>query len=542
MVYKMTKYKQYLLILILFGVFFALTANLGSSIPEENPDKIKIGGLGPLAITPGKDMEKGLLLAVKEINDGGGFTVGTTTYDFDLVIETTSSASTGLPEAAAGMASLTKLLDEHDVTAIIGGFRTEVVVALQTGLDRPMIGVGSTAPIITEYFWRIGPSNGTQLTRAVVDFYAFGLATTKGVQNVTIVREDAAWSLAMSQGLHFYLEDYLPGNTMWNGYTQVAPQMNFTDDIVIPPTGTLDTVSAALTPLQSNYQGLNVNAIMHIFSGPVGKYVPQAWAALDLPQYLAGINVESMASGFFKETEGACYGEIELETCPPDVSQTNKTDAFRTAYEAEYGEQPTYTAFASYDAVYVLKDALERAGTLVKAELQTALADTHYTGAAFEVKFTSEDNIWTHPIFGYPYGQVGYNLDGTRYNITNDHDLIVHDLYTTGTVGIRGQPYMQGYFAQWQQDGVKKTVWMEGPTVTDDITNLSSKLEWPIVHSAHGYVPDPTTTIDGTTTTEVTTEDITTTTVIDVPGFEFSIFLVALASMFYFTKQKRKKR
>ncbi|MHA1968216.1 MAG: ABC transporter substrate-binding protein, partial [Candidatus Hodarchaeales archaeon] len=135
-------------------------------------DKIKIGGIGPLAITPGKDMEKGLKLAVKEINEGDGVTVGATTYDFDLIIETTSSPSTGLPEPATGLASLTKLLDQDDVAALIGGFRTEVVMGLQGQLDRPMLGVGSTAPLITPYLWRLGPSNGTQLTRALVDFYA----------------------------------------------------------------------------------------------------------------------------------------------------------------------------------------------------------------------------------------------------------------------------------------------------------------------------------------------------------------------------------
>jgi branched-chain amino acid transport system substrate-binding protein len=536
----MKKFNQYLLLLILIGVFFTLSGNLGSAIPEARADKIKIGGIGPLAITPGKDMEKGLQLAVKEINEGDGVTVGATTYDFDLIIETTSSPSTGLPEPATGLASLTKLLDQDDVAALIGGFRTEVVMGLQGQLDRPMLGVGSTAPLITPYLWRLGPSNGTQLTRALVDFYAFGLASIKGVQNVTIVREDAAWSLAMSNGLHFYLQEYLPGNTPYGG--AVAPQMNFTSDIVIPPTNTFDQVSAALAPLQSDYQGKNVTAIMHIFSGPVGKYVPQAWAALDLPQYLAGINVESQASGFFEETEGACYGEIELETCPPDITQTNKTAAFKAAYEAEYGEEPTYTAFASYDSVYVLKDAMERADSLEVADLQAALADTHYTGTAYEIKFTSEDNVWDHPIFGYPYGQVGYYDNGTRYVIVpGTEDLIVHDLYTIGTVGVRGQPYMQGFFAQWQQGGVKKTVWNQGPTVNDDIGNFSSKVEWPIDHSEHGYVPETTTTTDAATTT-TSEETTTTTTVVDVPGFEFSLILFVFTTMVYFFIRKKPKK
>jgi ABC-type branched-subunit amino acid transport system substrate-binding protein len=538
------------LLLTVIGLFFSA----GVSIPvnssvTQRANKIKIGALGPLAITPGKDMEAGAKLAVKEINEGAGVTVGATTYDIELIIETTSHATTGLPDAATGGISLTKLLDNDDVTAVIGGFRTEVVLQLQSILDRPMLGVGSTAPIITPYFWRLGPSNGSGLTRTLIDFYGFGLASVKGVQNVTIVREDAAWSLAMSSGLHFYLNNYLPGNA-------VTPRINFTKDIVISPLATLDSVVSSLTPLsapmpslESNID-LNVNAIMHIFSGPVGAKIPKAWSSLDLPQWLAGINVESQSSTSFMESAGANYGEIQMETAPPDVEQTNKTAAFRAAYAAEYGEQPTYTAFASYDSIMVLADAMNRAGALDAASIQTALGNTHWTGTAYEIAWTSEDNVWDHPLFGYPYGQVGYNLDGSRHTLIANEDLIVHDLYTTGTVGVRGQPWIQGYMAQWQYGGVKKTVWSKGPTVVDDIGNLTSRLgndTAPFDHTptGSGYVEEtttPTTTTDGTTTPTTTAETTTTTTTVtDIPGFGFpfaTFILIALGVVF----TRRKKR
>ena len=84
--------------------------------------------------------------------------------------------------------------------------------------------------------------------------------------------------------------------------------------------------------------GDDVQAIMTIFSGPAGKHITSAWASLNLTQYLAGINVEAQSSTHFAETEGAAYGEIAIETLPPDVESTTKTAAFRTAYEAEYDE------------------------------------------------------------------------------------------------------------------------------------------------------------------------------------------------------------
>ncbi len=537
----MKSFSKYILLFALLISVFSVTVSVTNARQQQRADIIKIGALGPLEITPGQDMEKGAMLAVEEINAGDGVMVGGTAHDFDLIIETTFNPTLGIPDPATGAVSLTKLLDSDNVVALLGGFRTEVVMQLQTSLDRPLLGVGSTAPIINPMFFRLGPSNGTQLTRALVDLYAFGLAG-QGVRNVTIVRENAAWSLAMSTGLKFYLNTYLPS-------IPLSPRINFTNDIVIDPTALLDSVTTSMSVLTSELDGYDVNAIMPIFSGPVGRKVTQAWHALDLPQYLAGINVESQASAFFDETNGAAYGEIQLETCPPDISQTNKTDAFRTSFEAKYDESPTYTAFASYDAVYVLKDAIERADSTDAADIYAALTTTHWTGTAYEIKFTSEDNVWTHPVFGYPYGQVGYYDNGTRFVIVpGQEDLIVHDLYTPSDVGVRGQPFIQGYFAQWQYGGVKKTVWSQGPTLADDLGNFSTRLEWPIDHSDTGYVPPETTTTEtpGTTDdtdTETEPEPTTTTEVTDIPGFGITLSLVVFVCAVSVTyKRRRNKR
>lgn len=539
----------------IFGFLFVITLVFsfalipGGSKPNQANPTIKIGALGPLLITPGADMKKGAELAVKEINDAGGFDVGGTTYDFELIVETTSDPTSGLPEPAVGTASLNKLQLQDDVVGIVGGFRTEVVVQLQAILDRPFLGVGSTAPIITPFFWRTSPTNGSGLTRMLLDLYALGMGPQMGVRNVTIVREDATWSLAMSIGLKYYLNLALPVAMGALG----VPRINFTDDIVIPTTHGLDGVISAMTPIKSSLPetntgiDLDINAIMHIFSGPVGKYVPQAWASLDMDQILAGINVESQASTYFDSTQGASYGEIELETAPPDLHSPSM-DIFRANYNAEYGEEPTYTSVASYDSVFILKEAIQAAGVVDSIAVQLALNQTEYQGTWALTKFTNEPNVWTHPTFGYPYGQVGYDNDGNRVLIPGvPTDLIVHDLYTPLTVGVRGRPYAQGYFCQWQKGGVKRTVWMNFTSIPMT-ENLTTRMEWPIVHSDSGYVPTTTTEDTSTTTgaTSTTTEATTTTTtteVTDIPGFEFTLVLVVVGTFaMLYIRRKRKKR
>ena len=235
---------------------------------------------------------------------------------------------------------------------------------------------------------------------------------------------------------------------------------------------------------------------------------------------LAGINVEAQSSTHFEETEGAAYGEIYLIALPPDINVTSKSGPFRQAFYDEHDELPTYTAAASYDAIYVIADAIERAKSFDSADIQAALDDTDYLGASYKIKFTSEPNVWTHPIFGYPYGHVAYYDNGTRYVIPGvPTDLIVHDLYSTSGLASQGTPYVQGFWVQWQKDGKQKTIWGYDPVATRKITD---HIEWPINHADHGYTPPEE---DG------------------VPSFEVALSVLALFNLAAIIQiRKRKKR
>ncbi|UCG02773.1 MAG: ABC transporter substrate-binding protein [Candidatus Heimdallarchaeota archaeon] len=536
-----------IIILMVSSLIFSLHLNISPGTVKVE-ETIKIGMLGPLAITTGKDMKLGAELAIKEINSGGGVAVDGTMHELELVVRTTSHPTTGLPDVDTGVNNLQALQDQDEVVASLGLFRREVTIACMGKMDRPFIGVGSSAPIITPYFWRLFPSNGSQLTSALLSLYALGLSDV-GVQNITIVREDAAWSLAMSNSIKFYLNSYLP--------TYVGtPIMNFTDDIKLMGDTSYSSVESALTPIKSELDGLTVNAIMTIFAGSAGRHITKAWSALNMTQFLAGINREAQSSTHFEKTEGAAYGELYLIALPPDINVTSKSGLFRQAFFNEYGELPTPTATAAYDAVYVIADAIERTNSFNSTDIQTALADTEYLGASYKIKFTSEPNVWTHPIFGYPYGHVAYYDNGTRYVIPGvPTDLIVHDLYTTSGFGQYGQPYIQVYFVQWQKGGERRTVWGKGPSPLEE--DLENNIEWPINHNDHGYIsPEPAPTSkpetkseSSTRTTEGEKTSITSTSEeetsksqpsITGPGFNQWIVLLIIGTLAVLIKRQRK--
>lgn len=110
---------------MILGTILVQSANFTKSKIGQDGD-ILIGTLTPMAITLGLDTNYGAELAVQEINDAGGVKIGTKTYTFTLVKETTSG-TTGFPDPTAAAMSYSKLAYEDGVVAVLGGFRTEVM-------------------------------------------------------------------------------------------------------------------------------------------------------------------------------------------------------------------------------------------------------------------------------------------------------------------------------------------------------------------------------------------------------------------------------
>lgn len=507
----MRKINSIFMILMMLGLSVSLFMSAG---PVKAQNTIKIGALGPLAITTGIDMRRGFDLAVEEINDAGGVTVGSTDYSLETFVESSSSPINGLPDPTTAQNSLSKLVDEDGVFAIVGGFRTEVVISLSQSLtdsQTPFFNIGSTAALVSPYVYRVGPSNASLLVGGLVELYAFYMLNL-GVQNITIAREQADWSLRVSAVIKFFLQPPSSGGVLCGtgapGALPFCPNMTFTEDIVIPTDSAPDAVKDVLAPLKTSPS----DAILTLFSAPVGKFVTEGWAANDLPQYLAGINVESQRTDFFTETDGAAFGEIEFDFLPPDITPNTKTTVFREAYTEKYGVGPTYTAIASYNAVYVIKDALERSASVGVEPFRVALNSTDLDLPAYKVKFTAEFG----PQLGFDDKGGAAPYEGFDPAVKN---FTVYDLHTSSTVGHRDDTYVRGYFAQWQKDGVKKTIYRDKPfNPTPDFTSLVTA---PVNHSDFGVIP---TTATGT------------------PGFELPTIILMFGSMAVLVIMQRKRK
>ena len=439
---------------------------------------IKIGALGPLNLNVGQDMKHGMDLAVSEINQNG-VTVGATTYDLEIVYGN-SSGTNGLPDNATALTSLNTLKSDG-VVSIIGGFTSDTAITIQYQLGTiPFIGIGSTTPIITPYFWRVGPTNGTEIAYSLLEFYHVFMLSL-GVRNITIIREDSNWSVGTSKGIKGAFAAYFSNDNI-----------TFSSDVVIPLNANQNSVTSYLSALN----GTTTNAFLELFKTNVGKLVTTAWSTLNMTQYLAGINIDSQENSYFNNTHGNSYGEVELEPRSLDFSSA-LANSFESSYLSTYNESPSFTSYISYDAVYVLKNALEKCSSPLADQLQQNLNTTDYSGTAYRIKFTNS----------YQYPQYGINSTGDPTNVSNvDYStkIYVHDLYTPDGIGISGQEYANNVFVQWQKNGSKKEVYSD--TSTFGVIGTTA-MQWPIIHSESGYVPPVTTPASQSTTTSESTSN-----------------------------------
>ncbi len=356
-------------------------------LPALAADPIKIGVLGPMAFTQGEGHWNGASMAAEEINAAGGIKVGGVSRPIELVkVDTNEFLS--IPDAtnAAEMA-----VSRHKVDFMVGGFRTEAVLVMQDiAMDakKIFIGCGAAHPELCtrvtkdydryKYWFRLTPINSNYLGK--VDFILLGTvgAIMKKALNiekpkVAIIAEKAAWADPIVQ----MAEKMLPEKM---GMEVVGTWR---------PSPVAKDCTAELTAIQR----AGAHIVFTTFSSSVGLTFAKQWGELKVPAAAVGINVESQKSGFWDATGGKGEYTLTVNTLAR-IKITDKTIPFYDKYLKLYKEAPNYTA-GTYDALYIIKDAVELAGTTDSDKVVAALEKTDTKDTAGRVVFDkSHDVTW----------------------------------------------------------------------------------------------------------------------------------------------------
>ncbi|MFZ1985305.1 MAG: ABC transporter substrate-binding protein [Desulfatitalea sp.] len=325
--------------------------------PVMAAETIKIGIIGPMQFVQGKSAWNGAEMAAEEVNAQGGIKVGNKKMLIELV-KADSNEFISIPAAANAMEALI-LRDKANF--VIGGFRTEAVLAMQDiAMDNKVIfiGTGAAHPELClrvaqdyeryKYWFRGSPFNSDYLIKTLfAQLRSVATLMKKKLEidriRVAIIAEKAMWVDPMVKEAETFL-----------------PKMGMEVVGVWRPSPGAREVNAELAAIQRE----NAHIIFTVVSGPVGIPLAKQAGELKIPAVMIGINVEAAKDGFWEATQGMANYVTALNTYVRSAEYNEQTGPFVDAYYKRYGEVPLYTA-ASYAVIKTaLKIAIEEAGTL----------------------------------------------------------------------------------------------------------------------------------------------------------------------------------
>lgn len=349
-------------------------------------NSIRIAVLGPMAFVQGEHHWAGAEMARDEINKAGGITVGGRKLMVELIRADTNEM-TSVPDAQS---AAERVITRDRADFLIGGFRSEAVFAMQeVAMDHKKIflGVGAAHDELGlrverdynryKYWFRVSPTKSSDLGRtvfAVLNAVAgeirkqFKTETPK----VAVLAEKAVWT----EGLIAAAQKNLPAMKMeMVGLWQ--------------PSATATDVTAELSAIER----AGADIVFTILSGPVGIVVGRQMGERNMKAVAFGINVEAQKDEFWGAAAGKANYVSTLNTYA-EVEITPKTVPWVRAFKERYKKSPAYTA-ATYDAIMLLKQAIEQANSLRADDLVPVLEKIRYVGNGAVIEFDKRhDPVW----------------------------------------------------------------------------------------------------------------------------------------------------
>lgn len=347
---------------------------------------IKIGVLGPMSQPQGEYHWYGAEMARDEINKAGGIDVGGKKMRVELVRGDTNEHQS-IPDATN---AIERVITRDKVDFLVGGFRSEAVLAMQevaADYKKIFLGAGSAHPQLAQrveqnydrfkYWFRITPVNSTDLGKSLVGVLGsvagqIRKELNKPMPKIAILAEKAIWNEPIIKAL-----------------PPVFQKMQMEVVGTWQPSALATDVTAELAAIDR----AGTDIVFTLLSGPVGITVGRQMGERGMKAVAFGINVEAQKEEFWQAAAGKANYVATLDTIV-DVEMTPKTRPFLQAFKARYGKAPIYTA-GTYDAILLLKDAIEQAGTTDADKLVPVMEKMSFVATAGVIEFTKgHDPVW----------------------------------------------------------------------------------------------------------------------------------------------------
>jgi len=395
----------------LLAIILALAVLLvpGSRALAQKP--IIIGCPLSTAYVYGWDAERAVTLAVEEINARGGVKVGDQMRPFKIEVLDTRDLEPGVPVSEALLAVEKLILDKKAQFLIGGPVRSEAALAAM-----PLISKYKVVTIVTTGV--LSPKYHAMVAKKYDKYkYCFRIHG----EAKWLIKEILTCLLEIKQkyGLDkvfIMVQDVAHARTAGKILKKVAAKKGFDiTGLEIYPTGTTDFSMGLVKAKNTGSQILSLWMDM-----PESAILLKQWYDMKIPALPFGSTLAAAEQpGFWKATGGKgayCLANVVNAGNAPSEA-TPWTMKFYDAYAKRWGVPPEgLGCSSSYMAVYVLKDAIERAGSLDPDKVVAAMEKTDIMGVYGRLRFDPKSHQ-VIPSFDPKDGAVGSIIqwqDGKR--------------------------------------------------------------------------------------------------------------------------------
>lgn len=387
----------------IFGSEIRIPKVLASSEP------IRIGQANTLDFPHGKSAIRGAEIAIEEINEKGGILGRRVEY-------ITADDKGNVTETAK---AVRKLVENDKINFLLGGWRSEIALSLLTWGEKYNLIIltvgGSTAALTLKIHdnyekyktvFRAGPTNQDFIGQTGLTFVKEAVIPQLGWKSLVLLGEDVEWNRADQESL----------------------KRDFPKEVGIE---VRDSIRYALdttdfSPIFSRIMRTKADGIFPLLAITGARPISQ-WAETRVPMPMLGINVQNQDVEYYKNTNGRCES-VAFWTPASDIARvTDRTIPFIEKYKSKNYPPPViplYPGFVAYDAVYILKDAIERAKSVKTETLVEALEKTDIIATQGRIQFYGKNDKYTHDI---------------KF----------------------GKELVYAHYIQWQQNGRREVVWPE---------------------------------------------------------------------------------
>lgn len=357
---------------------------------SKSAQPIILGAATALGNAEGADSLRAAQLAVDEINAAGGVEIGGVKRPFKIEIIDTREGEAGMPITEALNALEKLILEKKPVAIAVGGYRSEVLLTSMDLMAKHKIPLITSTAMTAEfekkmqsdrakykYVFRTG-ANVQALVGMLTNTFTY-IGDTFKFRKMYIINEDLLWANGTSGVLEKWAKN--------NGWEVVGHDSY--------PSGSSDFSSSINKAKNGGAQ-----LIVTIFDMPQAGVLLKQIKTAKVPALIAGYISPASTAGAWKTFNNAIEGMINFnfELGSIATKKIPKTLTFQENYTKKYGvafmeKLSGHGAGPAYENIYILADAIKRAGSLDGDALASAIEKTDMDGIMGKMKFNEDHQL-----------------------------------------------------------------------------------------------------------------------------------------------------